>query len=267
MKTILLLAHNDPGQEARLQAAVDIVHAVDGHLTCLDVAILPTMIGSDYVGDVGAATLFADAVAREGANRTHLEFRLMHEDVRWDWIEASGAIAPCLRSASELADLIVVSRQLDDFPLPDMRAAAGALIIKSGKPLLAVPPGLARFDLTRALIAWDGSVCAAAALRAAVPLLAFARQVTILQIAGAANDAPAEDAAAYLSRHDIHAIVEHQENGEVPVADQIVARATEVGAGYIVMGGFGHLRFVEALFGGTTRALLAHSPLPLFLAH
>ncbi|MGY2736369.1 universal stress protein [Sphingomonas sp. UYP23] len=267
MKTILLLAHDDSGQEARFQAAVDLVRAVDGHLTCLDVAIMPAMIASDYVGDIGAATLLADEVARESANRTHLEFRLMHEDVPWDWIEATGAIGPCLRSASALADLIVVNRQLDDFPLPDMRGAASALIIKSGKPLLAVPPDLLRFDHARAVIAWDGSVFAAAALRAAVPLLAFAEQVTILQLGAAASDAPVEDAAAYLSRYGIRTSVERQPRGETRIADQIVERALALGAGYIVMGGFGHLRFVEALFGGTTRALLAHSPLPLFLAH
>lgn len=267
MKTILLLAHDDSGQEARFQAAVDVVRAVDGHLTCLDVAIMPAMIGADYVGDVGATMLLRDEVARESANRTHLEFRLMHEDVPWDWSETTGEIGQCLRAASELADLIVVNRQLDDFPLPDMCGAASGLVIKSGKPLLAVPPDLTRLDLSRAMVAWDGSVCAAAALRAAVPLLALAEQVTILEIGAGTEDAPAEDAAAYLSRYAIAAIVERVPRNEVRVADQIVDHALAIGAGYIVMGGFGHLRFVEALFGGTTRALLTHSPLPLFLAH
>ncbi len=36
---------------------------------------------------------------------------------------------------------------------------------------------------------------------------------------------------------------------------------------YLVMGGFGHRRFVKALFGGVTRTLLGKSPVPLFLAH
>lgn len=267
MKTILLLAHDDCGQEARFEAAVDIVRAVDGHLLCLDVAVMPAMIGTDYVGDVAAVTLLADEIAREDANRTLLEFRLMHEDVPWDWVDATGEIGACVRATSDLADLIVVNRQLDGFPLPDMRRAAGELIVKSGKPLLAVPPDLVHFDLARVLIAWDGSVCAAAALRAAVPLLALARQVTIFEVAAAPHESPAEDAAAYLARHDIAAGVERVAPGATRVADQIVDRARDLGVGYIVMGGFGHLRLVEALFGGTTRALLSHSPFPLFLAH
>jgi nucleotide-binding universal stress UspA family protein len=34
-----------------------------------------------------------------------------------------------------------------------------------------------------------------------------------------------------------------------------------------VMGGFGHSRLGEALFGGVTRVLLTKSPVPLLLAH
>jgi len=35
----------------------------------------------------------------------------------------------------------------------------------------------------------------------------------------------------------------------------------------VVMGGFGHRRFVETLLGGVTRTMLAKSPIPVFLAH
>jgi hypothetical protein len=35
MKNVLLLVHDDLGQEARLQAALDIVRAIGGHLHCL----------------------------------------------------------------------------------------------------------------------------------------------------------------------------------------------------------------------------------------
>jgi nucleotide-binding universal stress UspA family protein len=267
MKNILLLAHDDAGQEARFQAAVDVGRAVEGHLTCLDVSIMPAMLGSDYAGDLGVGVLLADEVQRENANRTRLEARLQVEDVPWDWVEMTGEIAPCLKERSALADLIVVNRQLDDFPLPDMRTAAGELVVKSGKPILAVPQDLKRLDLSRALVAWDGSPCSAAALRAAVPLLRLAEQVTLFEVEDGSVHAPAEDAAAYLSRYDIRAAVRREPPGLGKTADLIVQHALNAGAGYIVMGGFGHLRFVEAMVGGTTRALLSHSPLPLFLAH
>jgi nucleotide-binding universal stress UspA family protein len=268
MKNILLLAHDDSGQEARFQAALDIARAVRGHVTCLDVTIMPAFIGAEYTSGFGTAALLADAVDREDDNRRGLQQRLQHEDVPWDWTDAAGDLAPCLIDAAALADLIVVNRQLDGFPVPDMRSAAGDLIVKSGRPILAVPQDLKRFDLARALIAWDGSPCAAAALRAAIPLLRLAESVSILEIDDRSVRAPAEHAAAYLSREGITAtIVRATPDDDERTADAIVRHAVQRHAGYIVMGGFGHLRFVEALIGGTTRSLLTRSPLPLFLAH
>ena len=40
-----------------------------------------------------------------------------------------------------------------------------------------------------------------------------------------------------------------------------------IGADYVVMGGFGHGRLVEAVFGGVSREMLSRSPIPLVIAH
>ena len=48
MKNILLLVHDDHGQEARLQAALDITRAVEGHLTCIDVTPYPLIAGDGF---------------------------------------------------------------------------------------------------------------------------------------------------------------------------------------------------------------------------
>ncbi|MEN2784911.1 universal stress protein [Sphingomonas qilianensis] len=267
MKNILLLVHDDTGQEARFQAALDLGRAVGGHLSCLDVSIMPAYLGGDGFGGFPATALLAEEREREDENRTRLESRLGHEDVPWDWTAITGALAPCLMDASALADVIVVNRQLDDYPVPDMRAAVSELVVKSGKPVLAVPPDLKRLDLSRAMIAWDGSPCSAAALRAAVPLLRLADQVTILEVEDGSVHPPVEEAATYLSREGIHATIRRAARTGERTAAIIVKQASLISAGYIVMGGFGHRRFVEALFGGTTRSLLSNSPLPLFLAH
>ena len=75
-----------------------------------------------------------------------------------------------------------------------------------------------------------------------------------------------EDAATYLSRHGIHAeIIARDSDG--PVSDAVLERAKQLGAGYVVMGAFGHSRAVEAIFGGVTNAMLRDSDLPLVLAH
>jgi nucleotide-binding universal stress UspA family protein len=119
----------------------------------------------------------------------------------------------------------------------------------------------------RALVCWDGSACASAAVRAAVPLLKLAQTVILLEIEEDGRDKTAEDAAEYLSRNDIHAIIRRRHPLTMKHADVILDEIKQERADYVVMGGFSHLRFVEALFGGVTRALLSKSPVPLFMAH
>ena len=47
----------------------------------------------------------------------------------------------------------------------------------------------------------------------------------------------------------------------------ILDELRETTASYLVMGGFGHSRMVEAMVGGVTRRMLRECPVPLFLAH
>jgi len=266
MKNVLLLVHDDAGQESRFQAALDVTRALEGHLTCLDVAVMPPVMASDLV-DTGSSILLADELQREGDNRKHLEQRLAHEGVPWDWVDVVGYLEPALRDAADLTDLIVVSRHLDDFPVPDMRHVAGSLVLKVGKPVLAVPDDCDGFDASgTALVAWDGSRCAAAALRAAVPLLRLAGKVVLLELVKPGDEPLVDEAATYLSRHGIHAVVRH----EVIAGPAGEALHTETESGryaYLVMGGFGHLRFVEGLFGGVTRTMLSKSSIPVLMAH
>ena len=69
MKNILVLAHDDEGQEARLQAALDLGRALTGHITCLDVTYIPPILGNDYSeAGYAMAAVLADETTREGAN-------------------------------------------------------------------------------------------------------------------------------------------------------------------------------------------------------
>jgi nucleotide-binding universal stress UspA family protein len=167
-----------------------------------------------------------------------------------------------------LADLIVVNRQLDSYPLPDMRAVASGLIVKSGKPVLAVPEKVTGFNAGgNALVAWDGSREASVALSAAVSLLQLASSVTIVEIEDGSVKAGAEEAAAYLSRHGIHGMIVRAATDGDDTGTVLLAKANSEKFDYLVMGGFGHPRFVEAVFGGVTRKILTESAIPVLLAH
>jgi nucleotide-binding universal stress UspA family protein len=263
MKNVLVLVHDDSGQEARLQAALDATRALNGHLTCLDVSPIVPFIG-DTIGVSGGAILMELERETETANAARMRERLAGEDVPWTLNQVTGYFEQALEEAAALADLIVVNRASDDLPLPDLRGLAASLVLRCGRPILAVPEETRRFDATgAALIAWDGSREASAALTAAVPLLALASSVTIVEIDEGELSVPAEDAAAYLSRHGIHAQIMRWPDGRV--AEGLIALAPA--KDYLVMGAFGHSRLRERLFGGVTRQLLQESPIPLLLAH
>lgn len=265
MKNVLMLAHDDAGQEARFQAALDIARALEGHLICVGVTEMPVMSGEFYASALDAE-LLADAREREETNRAALEARLAREDVPWNWLDMTGMIAPAVKDAARLADIVVLNRQLDGVAFPDMRGITAEVAIGSGKAVVAVPQDARGFRVGgRALVAWDGSQAAMHAVQAATPLLAIAERVDILEIEDGSVRAPAEDAAAYLSRYGIHATILRQGARGNSVSALILAEAR--GASYVVMGGFGHSRIAEALFGGTSRDLLAESPTPLVMAH
>jgi len=272
MKNILVLLHDDIGQEARLQAALDLTRALQGHLTCVDVCQPPPSVaGAAPYGIVEAdALLMAEARTREDGNRVTIEQRLAREDVSWSMASMTGDMAECIAAQVGLADLIVLNRRLDDFISPDMLGITSKLVLKVRKPIVAVPEAQRTFDVTgKAVVAWDGSNAAMAALTASVPLLALAQKVSLVEVARSSSGS-IEEAAAYLSRHDIHAevrLILSAVRSPEQVVDLIQAANRRLGASYCVMGAYGHSRLSEALFGGVTREMLKTSPIPLVIAH
>lgn len=267
MKNVLLLAHDDDGQEARLQAALDLTRAIDGHLTCIDVLEVPVLNTGPWSG-LGHGVLVAEAQRLEENNRKRIRERLGTEDVAWDWHDMSGDIADCLTQAAGLADVIVTSARTKGFLGLSERHVAADILVRSRTPILAVPDALRRFDPTSAaILSWDGSEQVTAALHAAVPLLRLAQGVVLVEVDDGSVVTPAEEAAAYLSRHDIASTVQRVELRFDPIVKTLIDAIAQHRAGLVVMGAFRHWRMTEAIFGGVTTNMLARSPVPLFMAH
>jgi nucleotide-binding universal stress UspA family protein len=266
MKNVLLLVHDDAGQEARLQAALDLVRALDGHLSCVDVTVYPAIIADPYGGIVGDAMLLADERERESKNKTALDARLANEGVAWDWTDTTDNFVGAVLWAAPLADIVVLDRNHGQFPYRDMRGVISQVLTHARIPVLAVPGLLERLKLDRALIAWDGHTSCAATMRACVPLLRRAEAVELLMVRDSAEAIEPTKAAAYLSRHGIHASVRVIEDTRQTPDHHIEAEAKAFRADYVVMGAYGHGRLMEA-FGGVTKRMLANAKLPLVLGH
>ena len=267
MKNILLLVHDDAGEESRFQAALDLVRVFSGHLTCLDIVEIPILIGIDYMMADAEVALLADVRDREAENRSRIKARLAVEDVSWDWKDATGGIARLLEAEAGLADVIVLNTVFAEHEPTNMRAIVSDVVMRAGKPILAVPQEAHGLDTGgHALIAWNGAPAIAKTLRAVTPLLALAEGVTIVEI-GKIVGPPAEEAAAYLSRHGIHARIDRGVPLVGTVGDALLAACRDRLPAYCVIGAYGHSRLRERLFGGVTQRMLAESPVPLLMGH
>ena len=267
MKNVLLLAHDDCGQDARVQVAIDVVKALDGHLTCLDVSEMPIPI-VDAFSHAGLKAALVDIMDREAANRIKVEMRLSLECVSWDWMEGLGDIADCMKVVTGLADLIVLNQRLRAGS-PHMEHVAAELLLDTRRPVLAVPEQQRKMTVVgaRALIAWDGSDEAIQALRVSVPLLLLATEAIIVEVDVGSIRIVAEDAAAYLSRHGVKATIERCNADAASVVETLISSSDRLHADYIVMGGFGHWRLMERILHGTSHEMLRQSRIPLLMAH
>ena len=265
MKTIVLLVHDDEGQDARLEAGLGIARALDAHLLCVEVTPGTAMATEIYAG-FGETSLIATAPGGAVRTKEAVGDRLAREDVAWSWTEAAGDIASCLIAAARLADLVILNRVLDGHHVPDMRAIIARILAHRCPPIVAIPSSLERFEFDRALVAWDGRPSAAAALRASEPLLSLANRVELFTAGHVAGDLTVVEAAAYLARYGIKVETRLAEPDGARVEALIAAECESWRADYVVMGGFGRGAWRET-FGGVTRGLLDQSQVPLILHH
>ncbi len=268
MKSILLQVFGDDQLDNRLSAALDVCRATGAHLTCLQVTPYDAFVAMDPMGGMPFEAVFLEQLRiDEAATRKRIEARLAHADVPWDWQVANGDVAGALVGGSGLYDLIVISQATKRHgsavdPLP----IVSDVVVSAGCDVLVIPHGVDRIDPRGpAMVAWNASPEAAAALRQALPLLALASAVHIVSVGEDEDEFPQTDANVYLARHgiasDLHALPQTGRS----TAEALAKFATEHRIGLLVMGAYGHSRLREMLLGGVTRHLLAKSPVPMLM--
>ena len=111
MKNVLLLVHDDAGQESRFQAALDITRAVEGHLTCLNVAIYPMFVSDAYAISVEAALSYLGL----GLSIPYVSWGTMIRDAQ-EFLEVAPwlAIFPGLTLAGVILAFTIVGDALRD---------------------------------------------------------------------------------------------------------------------------------------------------------
>ena len=173
-----------------------------------------------------------------------------------------------LNRIAPLSDLVIFGQgHLDQGPGRDL---FGQCLLGDRAPIL-----VARLEADSlsgpAVIAWDGSPQAGRAVKAALPLLAMASEIHIVQcVTGldrVATDPDTDLLNAYLKLHGVGegspVLIEGADEGAA-----LIAAAKGKLATLLVAGAWGHSRLREAVFGGATRAFLNCKDGPnLLLAH
>ena len=269
---ILVHVRNADGEPLAARAALAIVRRVGGYLYGLYVAPLGAVAFSTPETVVFQATeadqLYRDALAR----RSWWQEQLAAANAQGEWLVAQGEPVEALCLASRWCDLIVAERPTLNPDAPVGWGTVSRTVFGAGVPVLVVPETAKAESVgTTILIAWNHSREAMRAVRGALPLLARADTVIVLD--GTPQEdrlvmrhQPRVDLATWFERRGIRA----QFRSFTPKGDPgagILGIARESGADMIVMGAWGHSRISELVLGGATRTLFQQSDLPLLVAH
>lgn len=287
IKTILVPATGSDADAAVFASALAVARPFSAHLEFLhvrvDAATLAVTMSSEGGGGamVGGLVERLDEVAdlRERRARELFDQFCAREGLAVadtppgpagpsaQWTRQIGLEPYWVTERGRGVDLIVIGRTADgDGVAPETIETA---LLDSGRPLL-IPPAAPMTALPETIvIAWKATREAAHAVTAALPFLSLAKEVRILTVAeeGDPSSEEGRQLMTNLRWRGLKVSAEQRQPDEQPAADTVIAAAAESRA-LLVMGGYGHSRLRQWIFGGFTRhALQTAAAVPVLIAH
>jgi nucleotide-binding universal stress UspA family protein len=178
----------------------------------------------------------------------------------------TGDEADTVASYGMLADLVICARgPAKHFTT---RLLLESALLNTGRPLL-IPSARgtpANSESGTVAIAWKPTPQAARAVAAAMPLLARAKEIVVMTVEEEGLPAQTDGLVRNLAWHGLRVTAERLGSKERDPANALLDAASKT-ASLLVMGGYGHSRIREFVFGGFTRQVLVDAPLPVFMAH
>ncbi|NND43288.1 MAG: universal stress protein [Silicimonas sp.] len=260
-----------------LAVAISIVEQMDGHLDVLAMGTDRILPGAYFAGSAAIALQSAMSEAIEEAHNAEAaaERTLEASGIRYEVTTAVaqiGGIPQIVGRRLGMSDLIVLPKPYGEDRTAEDVAILEAAIFATRVPVLVVPAGLKSFEMPRRIVlAWNQSDEAIQAIRSAMPILMAADNVDIAIIDppnhGPDRSDPGGLLAAMLARHGVRAEITVLARTLPRVSDVLCRHVQDRGADMVVMGAYGHSRFLEEILGGATRNMLAESAVPVIMAH
>jgi len=281
--SILAVAIGEPDDASALAVAAELAQRHASTATVVNAfASLAPMMPPMYAGAAVRTAIWRTMSDEEDQVHRTIDGEVRRQAERFGLATESGT-APAMvlapRGATSWADL------MRELPLSDIvvvgqssAAHGGSFAGPLGEVLMEAkaPVFVARGQTSPggqpAAVAWDGSLQAARAVRAAIPLLRDASKVAILQNPDELDLSPGAQAdprrlARYLDARGVVTDATIEVRGR-HVGQALLDAACRIDAALLVAGAYGHSRIGEVLFGGATRTMLGAKTGPhLFLSH
>jgi nucleotide-binding universal stress UspA family protein len=288
MKSILVPVSGNETDTACFAAALPLARAFAAHIDALHVRVDPLEVAmtmsTEGAGGVLLQGIIDDLTRDADANEMKARSRfadLCSKEVvplgttpptastkpSAGWHVETGQEARWMAAYGVTADLVVAPRGVAGQDAI-ARSTLEALLLETGRPLL-IPGGAPASPklAERVAIAWKPTPQASRAVACAMPLLTRAKEVVVLTVEeeeGRRDDT--DRLVAYFGWHGIAATIERLAPGPHGAAETMLAGAV-ARAELLVMGGYGHTRLREWVFGGFTQRVLNDAPLPVLIAH
>jgi nucleotide-binding universal stress UspA family protein len=286
-RTILALVSGQANDQQTLAVSCDLARRFEAEVRVAPSSPDPveTMVGYDLFGagflsaGLGAelqearATILAyiEKAARKAAEDAEIMFGEPKA------LQASAHLVPAavnpwltLLNEAPFGDLAVIARDAADDGAV-LSSVFAEVLMNLRLPILLANGSQSAAGGT-VVVAWNGSMEAGRAVRAALPLLLQADQVMVVQrergIEWNQRDAASlKRCLEYLQRHGVaklESLLIEGMAGDSALMDAV----NDAGAGLLVAGAYGHPRWQEFLFSGVTRAFLREKDAPhLLISH
>jgi len=255
------------------------IHAISGQLANLFdarvIGVAAARLTPPFTEVPIAETLEYERESSEAAlkvleNDFHAAFRGRHIALSWRAQCDYEPIGDFVARQSRAADLVITSPQSAGLLARLEETHLGPLVLSAGRPVLVVPRECRVLDLRKVVVAWKETREARRAVADALPLLAKAQHVVVVE-ACAPGDIPIAqkrltDVAQWLESHGIAAgtMAEPHVGSDLDGLYAVMAREK---CDLLVAGAYGHTRLREWVFGGVTMDLLLRGQQCVLLSH
>lgn len=264
MQSLVVLIDGSENDAASLKSAQSLAQAAGARLTVVHTKAAEVLPAGAY--EIAVAAIDNSAYALETLKRARAAYaEVCGQAADCRLVEVDANVAEAIQRVTPYHDLIVLER-VSDQEGPDNVAFSTALWT-AHSPALVLPPAAGPEAVKQVAVAWNGSAQAGRAVRAALPYLQKAVQVTLLQRHGAAED---QDLLYYLQAHGV-ANAAFKSYGESGLTARGWGRAllAETKAGrtdLLVMGAYGSAVGNLFGFGRATEKIVTSAKIPVLLS-